>query len=219
MENIKLTELEHVKPADIEKRSFEIISSELTNMGISLEEKNAPFIMRAIHTTADFDYAETLKFSNGAVDILKSLIKSGANLVTDTRMAFSGINKKAALENNCQVYSYIDDLDLAKEAKNLGVTRSSLCMKKGMELDGPVIFVVGNAPTALVTIRELFDAGIYKPAFVIGVPVGFVNVVQSKEMIMETDIPYIVNQGRKGGSNVAAALVNAALYEIRKENQ
>lgn len=215
---MKLSDLEHVKPADIEGRSFEIIEAELADNGITLESEKAPFIKRAIHTTADFDYVETLTFSENAVAKLKELIKFGASIVTDTNMAFSGINKSVAHRFGCEVNCYMSDPTINYMAHDIGVTRSSLCMKKGMHLEGPVIFVVGNAPTALVTIRECYDSGEYKPAFVIGVPVGFVNVVQSKELIMDTDIPYIINKGRKGGSNLAAALVNAALYELLNEN-
>ena len=210
--------LEHIKPFDIEQRSFEIISEELASSGISLDSEKAPFIMRAIHTTADFDYISSLAFSNNAIAILKDLIRGGANIVTDTNMAFSGINKTELGRHGGNAYCYMSDPTINQIAIDGQVTRSSLCMKKGMRLDGPVIFVVGNAPTALITIREAYDIGDYKPAFVIGVPVGFVNVIQAKEMILETDIPYIINKGRKGGSNVAAALVNAALYEIRKED-
>ena len=209
--------LEHVKPAEIEGRSFEIITKELNEMGIKLDDVQSPFVKRCIHTSADFDYAQSLKFSDGAVDKLKELIRSGAHIVTDTSMAYSGINKSELGKYGGEAHCYISDTDISIAAKVSGVTRSSLCMKKGMSLEGPVIFVVGNAPTALVTIREEWDAGRYTPAFVIGVPVGFVNVVAAKEMIMETDIPFIVNAGRKGGSNIAAALVNAALYELRKD--
>lgn len=208
-------ELEYIKPIDIEKRSMEIIDGELKAMGITLEKEQAPFIKRAIHTSADFEYVDTLCFSDGAIDKLKDLLKSGANIVTDTSMAFSGINKSKVSSFGGETYCYISDPDINYAAHDLGVTRSYLCMKRAMRtLEGPVIFVVGNAPTALIAIKESYDAGDYKPAFVIGVPVGFVNVVQSKELIMETDIPYIINKGRKGGSNIAAALVNAALYSI-----
>ena len=211
-------ELEYIKPAEIEARSMEIIDGELADRGITLDEKKAPFIKRAIHTSADFEYADTLCFSDGAIDQLKALLRAGAHIVTDTSMAFSGINKTMVHSLGGDTHCFIDKPDINYAAHDLGVTRSSLCMTYAMRnIEGPIIFVVGNAPTALVAIREKYDKGDYKPAFVIGVPVGFVNVVQSKELIMETDIPYIINRGRKGGSNVAAALVNAALYEIRKE--
>ena len=214
--NVKL---EYLEPDKIEDRSFEIITQELNEMGIVLDTKEAPFIKRAIHTSADFEYAQSLAFSENAIEILKDLIKAGANVVTDTTMAFSGINKTELSKNGGNAYCYMSDPDINYAAHDLRVTRSYLCMKRGMKLEGPVIFVVGNAPTALLALREEYDSGKYKPAFVIGVPVGFVNVVQTKELILETDIPYIINRGRKGGSNVAAALVNAALYEIRKERE
>lgn len=212
--------IEYVKPVEIEARSMDIIDKELRQMGVVLEEKKAPFIKRAIHTSADFDYADTLAFTENAVDILKNLLKAGAHVVTDTTMAFSGINKTEVHNLGGEVHCFINEPDINYAAHDMGVTRSYLCMKRAMRtLEGPIIFVVGNAPTALIAIREAYDMKKYNPAFVIGVPVGFVNVVQSKELIMETDIPYIINKGRKGGSNIAAALVNAALYEIRKERE
>lgn len=206
--------IEHVLPAEIEKRSFEIITEELNNRGITLDEEQAPFIKRAIHTSADFDYASTLTFSSNAVSILKDLLKNGASIVTDTNMALTGINKKKLFETGSRGYCYMADEEVAEEAKKRGMTRASVSMEKAFSLEGPVIFVCGNAPTALITIRQFYDEGLYKPAFVIGVPVGFVNVEVAKELIVDTDIPYIINRGRKGGSNVAAALVNAALYQL-----
>lgn len=210
--------LEHVLPADIEKRSFEIISEELDKMNITLDEEKAPVIKRAIHTTADFDYAHTLKFSEGAVSLIKELIKAGAHIVTDTNMALTGINKKELAKYGCEIDCFMADEEVAKIAAERGVTRATVSMERAMAIEGPVIFVVGNAPTALVALRDAYDEGKYKPAFVVGIPVGFVNVEAAKELIMETDIPYIVNKGRKGGSNVAAAIINAVTYEMRKGN-
>ena len=206
---------ENIKPADIEKRSFEIIASELEAQNIALKADEAPFIMRAIHTTADFDYAHSLVFSDKAVSTLMDLIKSGASIVTDTNMTLSGINKKFLDKYGVQAYCSMADEDVAREAVQRGVTRASVSMERSMRLDGPVIYAIGNAPTALITLHEHLDE--YKPAFVIGVPVGFVNVEAAKELIINSDIPCIVNRGRKGGSNVAACLVNAALYSMNTE--
>ena len=209
---------EHVKPQDIEARSFEIIKAELDAMGISLDPEQDPVIRRAIHTSADFDYAETLFFSPGAVRIAKELIRSGADIVSDTNMALTGINKRKLAAYGGSARCYMADEDVAAEAKERGITRASVSMEhaaRDARASGrKTVFSIGNAPTALMTLREMHDKGIYTPDFVIGVPVGFVNVVEAKELILETDIPCIVNRGRKGGSNVAAAIVNAILYSM-----
>ena len=208
--------IEHVKPQDIEARSFEIIASELADMGIKLDEENDLIIRRAIHTSADFEYAKTLCFSEGAAAAARDLIRGGADIVTDTNMALTGINKKKLALYGGSVRGYMADEDVAAEAKERGVTRASVSMehaaRDAKESGRKTIFAIGNAPTALITLREMYDKGIYTPDFVIGVPVGFVNVVEAKELILGTEIPHIVNRGRKGGSNVAAAIVNALLY-------
>lgn len=204
--------MEKVLPKDIEKRSFEIIEQELGD--VQLDPLQKPIIKRAIHTTADFDYLKNLYFSKGAVEKLIEAIKNGADIVTDTNMAKAGINKKALGKFGGQVYCFMADEDVAEAAKRNGTTRAAASMDKAAKLNNNVIFAIGNAPTALVRLRELIDAGAIAPAAIIGVPVGFVNVVQSKEMIMETDVPQIVARGRKGGSNVAAAICNAVLYMI-----
>ncbi len=208
-------DIEYVKPGDIEKRSFEIITKELDERGISLPADTAPVIKRCIHTTADFDYAHTLVFSEDAVRVFADLIRSGATIVTDTNMALSGINKRELERYGCRAYCYMADEGVISEAAEREVTRASVSMERAMELYGPVIFVIGNAPTALITIREHMDSGDHTPAFVVGVPVGFVNVEAAKELIIETSVPHIVNRGRKGGSNVAAAICNAMLYMMR----
>ena len=210
--------IEHVRPADIEARSFEIIKAELDAMGISPDPEQDPVIRRAIHTSADFDYAETLFFSPGAVRTAKDLIRAGAGIVSYTNMALTGINKKRLASFGGSARCYMADGDVAAEAKERGITRASVSMEHAAadaKASGRrTVFAVGNAPTALVTLREMHDKGIYTPDFVIAVPVGFVNVVEAKELILETDIPCIVNRGRKGGSNVAAAIVNAILYSM-----
>ena len=208
-------ELEYVHPAEIEKRSFEIITSELEKMDKTLPEDRDYIIKRAIHTTADFDYADTMYFSEDAVDKALTLIKNRATVVTDTNMALSGINKKTLSSFGGDSVCYMADEEVCEVAKRTGCTRAAVSMEKASKIEKPVIFAIGNAPTALVKLREMYDAGIYRPAFIIGVPVGFVNVEAAKELIMDTDIPCIINRGRKGGSNVAAAIVNALLYRLR----
>ncbi len=203
---------ETIKPMDIEKRSFEIITQILGDR--KLDPENELVIKRAIHTTADFDYADNLVFSPHAVTRGIEALKGGCDIVTDTQMAKSGISKATLAKLGGEVHCFMSDPDVAAEAKARGVTRALVCMEKAAKLEKPCIFAIGNAPTALIRIRELMDAGELKPALVIGVPVGFVNVVESKELIIETDAPYIVARGRKGGSNVAAAIVNALLYQI-----
>ena len=209
---------EHIKPSDIEARSFEIIANELADMGIVLDPEKDPVIRRAIHTSADFDYANTLCFSDDAVRIAKDLMRSGADIVTDTNMALTGINKKRLAVYGGSARCYMADATVAAEAKERGITRASVSMEhaaRDAEASGrKTIFAIGNAPTALITLREMYEEGIFIPDFVIGVPVGFVNVVEAKELILETDIPHIINRGRKGGSNVAAAIVNALLYTM-----
>ena len=207
-------DIEYVRPSEIEKRSFEIISRELKDRGIALDERYAPVIKRCIHTTADFDYADTLVFSKDALDVFKSLIVNGAAIVTDTNMALSGINKKELEKYGCSIHCFMADEDIADEAVRRGVTRASVSMEKAMTMDKPVIFVIGNAPTALITLRESDDRG-YRPAVIVGVPVGFVNVEAAKELIINSDIDHVINKGRKGGSNVAAAICNALLYMMR----
>ena len=212
--------IEHVLPGDIEKRSFEIIAEELAEMGITLDPEQDLIIRRAIHTSADFEYAKTLTFSPDAVRIARELIAGGADIVTDTNMALTGINKKRIAGFGGSVRCYMADEAVAQEAKVRGITRASVSMEhaaRDIQKSGRrTIFAVGNAPTALITLRSMYDEGLFTPDFVIGVPVGFVNVVEAKELIVETDIPHIVNRGRKGGSNVAAAIVNALIYGMAK---
>lgn len=203
-------ELENVLPGDIEKRSMEIITSELPH---PIAEENADVIKRVIHTSADFDYADTLCFSPDVCAKTAELLqKGGVTIVTDTKMAWSGVNKAACKKLGVDVVCYISDEDVAEAAKENGTTRATASMDKAAKLSGPVIFAIGNAPTALVRLYELMEEGKLSPALIIGVPVGFVNVVQSKELILASKAPYIVARGRKGGSNVAAAICNALLY-------
>ncbi len=203
--------IENIRPEDIEKRSFEIIQSILGDR--QLPEEYEPIIKRCIHTSADFEYADSMYFSEGVVEKIGEAIKAGAIIVTDTTMAQSGINKKRIKEHGGEVLCFIGDEDVAKEAKERGVTRSYMSMEKAATLGKPVIFAIGNAPTALFAIVSLVAEKKLNPVAVIGVPVGFVNVVESKEKLIESGIPCIVARGRKGGSNIAAAIVNAIQYK------
>ena len=205
-------ELENVKPRDIEKRSFEIITEELGERVLPGDQEL--IIKRCIHTSADFDYADNLCFSEEAVAKAISAIKEGACIVTDTQMAKAGINKKALAKYGGEVYCFRADEDVAETARENGSTRATASMDKAAAMGKKLIFAIGNAPTALVRIYELIQEKKLDPELIIGVPVGFVNVVQSKELIMDTDVPYIVARGRKGGSNIAACICNALLYMI-----
>lgn len=206
------TELERILPGDIEKRSFEIITEELGER--ILDPENELVIKRVIHTTADFDYADSLIFSEHAVERAKTAIRDGVRIITDTNMGKAGINRTALQTWGCTVDCFMADEDVAEAARRLKTTRARASMEKAAELGEDCIFAVGNAPTALIRLCELIREGRIKPKLVVGVPVGFVNVVQSKEMILSLpDTPFIVARGRKGGSNVAAAICNALLYQ------
>jgi precorrin-8X/cobalt-precorrin-8 methylmutase len=208
-------ELENVLPRDIEKRSFQIITKELN--GKIIEDEKAPIIKRVIHTSADFDYADNLCFSEQVVTKTLEAIKRGACIVTDTRMGWSGINKKSLAKFAGEVYCFMSDEEVAVKARENKTTRATASMDKAALLNQELIFAIGNAPTALIRLYELIKEEKLRPSLIIGVPVGFVNVVQSKELIMSLDVPYIVARGRKGGSNVAAAICNALLYMLDEE--
>jgi precorrin-8X/cobalt-precorrin-8 methylmutase len=205
---------EYIKPMDIERRSMEIISERLGD--IKIKEENKDVLMRVIHTTADFDYVENLKFSDGAVDAGERALRNGAHIVTDTNMAFSGINKRLVKSLGGDVHCFMADPDVAGQSKARGVTRATVAVEKACTLKHDLIFAVGNAPTALIRLNDMIKRRKVKPKLIIGVPVGFVNVVEAKELIMAGDIPFIVAQGNKGGSNVAAAICNALLYKIKR---
>lgn len=208
-----LASLQHVRPADIEARSFEMIGEELAEMEIELDPENELVIKRAIHTSADFDYAKNLCFSPGATKLGVQALLDGTSIVSDTTMARAGINKRVLAKMGGEALCFIADEDIKLAAKETGLTRSAASMDKAAGMGKPLIFAIGNAPTALVRLYELITEGkMEKPALIIGVPVGFVNVVESKELIRSLDVPYIIARGRKGGSNVAASIVNALLY-------
>lgn len=212
-----LDHIEFVKPDEIEARSMAIITSELGTR--TWPEPELSIVKRCIHTSADFDYADHLFFSENAGTAGMEAIRQGACIVTDTMMAASGINKKRLGVFGGRVHCFMSDGDVAAEAVSRGITRSAVCMERGAAIEGPVIFAVGNAPTALIRLYELIREGAVRPQLIIGVPVGFVNVVESKELIIrlnqETGIPCIVARGRKGGSNIAAAICNALIYSVK----
>lgn len=206
--------IEQIKPMDIEKRSFAIITELLGDR--KLDPENELVIKRVIHTSADFDYADNLVFSPHAVQKGIEALRSGCDIVTDTQMAKAGINKTILRNLGGEVHCFMSDPDVAAEAKERGITRAIVSMERAAKLKKPCIFAIGNAPTALISLHEQMEKGLLHPALIIGVPVGFVNVVESKELIIGSSVPHIVARGRKGGSNVAAAICNALLYQIMR---
>ncbi len=199
-------------PMDIEARSMEIIESELQ---VELEEDIKPIVKRVIHATADFSFAENMRFTPEIVEYIHGLLKNGATIITDTNMALAGINKSALGRLGAKALCFVADDDVAKEAKARGVTRSFVSMEKALGIDGPKLLVCGNAPTFLLSLLEIAEnTGMPADTAVIGVPVGFVNVVEAKENLWDSGIPCIAAMGRRGGSNVAAAIVNALMYGI-----
>lgn len=206
-----LEKIEIVEPAKIEARSMEIITKELN--GRTWPEPEFSVIKRCIHTSADFDYADNLCFSKGAAALGAEALKNGISIVTDTRMAASGINKRRLMEYGGEVHCFIDAPDVAEEARRRGCTRAAVSMERAAALHENLVIAVGNAPTALIRLYELIEQGEILPVLIIGAPVGFVNVVEAKELIITAGVPYIVPRGRKGGSNIAAAICNALLYQ------
>ena len=209
-------ELEQVLPKDIERRSFEIITEELGDT--QLIPGTEPIVKRCIRTSADFDYAKNLVFSKDAVQKALDAIRQGASIVTDTQMGKSGINKKRHAKYGGEVFCFMSDEDVAIQAKTNGTTRAVASMEKAAKLNKKLIYAIGNAPTALIHLYEQVEKGIVDPELIIGVPVGFVNVVQSKELILKLeDTPYIIARGRKGGSNIAACICNALIYMLDED--
>lgn len=205
------------EPKEIEKRSFEIIKGELGEEFLaSYPEDRLPVLIRVIHTTADFSYRDRLYFSDDAMEAAEHAIRRGCPVVTDTTMAASGINKAAAGRCGMEIRCFIGDEDVKKAAEAQGITRSAASVDKAARLCPGCIYVVGNAPTALMRLCQLMDEGRIRPSLVIGLPVGFVNVEEAKELLIRSGIPCIVGRGRKGGSNVAAAVCNALLYRISR---
>lgn len=206
--------IENILPEEIEKKSFEIIQNELCDMNIKLNADEEMVIKRAIHTSADFSYAENLKFSQNSVKNSIEIFKNGCTIITDTNMVKSGINKGICEKLGIKVECFIADEDIIEIAKKEGTTRALASMEKAKKVNGNVVFAIGNAPTALIKVCEMIKNNEINPSLVIGVPVGFVNVVESKEMLLSmNNVNYIVAKGRKGGSNIAACIVNAILYQ------
>lgn len=202
--------LNKIAPEQIEAQSMEIIQSEMGPHDFTAEQ--LPIVKRCIHTSADFDYVRNLAFTPGAVEAGIAAIKGGCTIVTDTQMAKAGINKRVLEKFGGQAVCFMSDPDVAQEAKARGVTRAVVSMERAAKLSGTVILAIGNAPTALARACELVEEGAFSPALIIGVPVGFVNVVESKNICEQTPGEHIVARGRKGGSNIAATICNAMLY-------
>ena len=206
---------QHHLPADIERTSISIITRELDELGLTPQPETAAVVKRVIHTTADFDYAQNLRFTPGAVQAAVRVLQRGAGIVTDTNMALAGISRPGLAKLGCEAVCYMADPAVAEAAKQAGTTRAVAAMHRAAREHPGAILAVGNAPTALLTIAEEIEAGL-RPALVIGVPVGFVNVVESKETLFavceQHGVPAIAAMGRKGGSNVAAAICNALVY-------
>ncbi|MDD7795237.1 precorrin-8X methylmutase [Clostridium sp. 'White wine YQ'] len=202
--------MQYVKnPMEIELKSFEIIGKEMGEHSFNREELS--IVKRVIHTTADFEYKDLAYIREGAIEEAKRLLKSGVKIYTDTNMVAAGINKKALKDLGCEVITYVSLDEVAKKAKEEKTTRSMAAVSKAVE-EGVEFFVFGNAPTALFILKELYEERKASPKFIIGAPVGFVGAKESKEEIEKLDIPMITIRGRKGGSNVAAAIVNALMY-------
>lgn len=205
--------MEHLLPWDIERESFRIIGEELKERGICFPKEIRSVMYRVIHTTADFEYADTMTFTEEAVEKGKQALAGGAHIVTDTNMARAGINRRALEALGGELHCFMAEPDVAEEARRRQITRASASMERAAKINAPLIFAIGNAPTALFSLDRLIRRG-FRPALIIAVPVGFVNVVSAKEQILLSGVPAIVNRGRKGGSNVAAAICNALLYEL-----
>lgn len=206
--------MDYIKiPMDIEKKSFEIIGEEIGEHNFS--ERELAIVKRVIHTTADFQYKDILYIREGSIDSATELLKKGVTIYTDTNMAASGINKAVLKKLNCKVECFVGREDVAASAKERGITRSMAAVEKAVE-EGVEFFVFGNAPTALFKLKELTLAGKANPKFIIGAPVGFVGAAESKEEIEKLEIPMITIRGRKGGSNISAAIVNALMYMITR---
>ena len=206
---------QHHLPADIERTSMSIITEELAQRRLEVPPENAAVVKRVIHTTADFDYAQNLHFTPAAVAAGIAAMHEGVTIITDTNMALAGITKPGLKKLNGEAICYMADPAVAEAAKQAGTTRAVAAMHRAAREHPGAILAIGNAPTALLTIAEEMEAGL-RPALVIGVPVGFVNVVESKKVLFAAceryGVPAIAAMGRKGGSNVAAAICNALIY-------
>ncbi|KDR96512.1 precorrin-8X methylmutase [Peptoclostridium litorale DSM 5388] len=203
--------MDYIKvPGEIEKGSFEIISKELGDKDITGLE--GAVVKRIIHTTADFEYRDITLVHPDAIHAGIRAIKAGGSIYADTSMIMAGVNKKRLSSLGGEILNHVHDEDVAKKAKELGITRSMVALEKACTNSDIKIFAIGNAPTALFMLKKLIEEGKVKPDLIIGVPVGFVGAAESKDEIAKLDVPYIITKGRKGGSPVAAAIINALLY-------
>ena len=198
-----------MRPETIEQESMRIIESMIGGRYSGAEE-NLPLIKRVIHATADFDFLDSLYFSDNAVKTAREILKNNAVIVTDTLMLAAGISKKYKLKIICNVA----DENIKNEAERRGVTRSVVNIEHAVKNFPNAFYAIGNAPTALIRLCELIKNGEAEPGFVIGVPVGFVNVIEAKQMLETVEVPKIIAHGRKGGTTVACAIINALLYGI-----
>jgi precorrin-8X/cobalt-precorrin-8 methylmutase len=195
-------------PLEIERRSFEIIDAEVGPH--NYDARQWPVVRRIIHTTADFEFARSTCFSTGAIEAGIAALRGGARVLCDTNMVRAGVNKVRLAAFGSEIFCHVADAEVAAQAKAAGVTRSILATRKGAA-EGCRIFLIGNAPTALFELLELARAGQCDPALVVGVPVGFVGAEESKESLLASGLPYILCRGRKGGSAIAAAILNALM--------
>jgi precorrin-8X/cobalt-precorrin-8 methylmutase len=196
---------------DIEKKSFEIIDSEIGQHNYN--EMQWAIVRRVIHATADFDFAGKGKilFHERALDSVFDAIRNRCTIVTDVDMVLAAINKKSLSDLGLKTACYISDGKVAEEARRLGRTRSETAMRHAAkEMDGGIV-AIGNAPTALYEVINMVKEGAARPALVVGIPVGFVSAPESKEELAKTDVPFITNIGRKGGSPAASSIMNAIL--------
>lgn len=198
-------------PMEIENKSMNIIDEVMSDTDFN--EEQMIIAKRMIHTTGDFEYRKIIDFKSDFIDVAKEAIKEGTTIFTDTRMSYMGINKPALEKAGCKLACFIDDERVYKMSKELKTTRSSCAVDLAVE-EGIDVFVIGNAPTALFRVLELVKQGKINPKFIIGVPVGFVGAAESKEYLREFDLPQVSTIGNKGGSNVAASIVNALLYMV-----
>ncbi len=206
----------NLNPMGIESDSMEIISRELSHLHIP--EQYVSIVKRVIHTTADFEYAHLFEAHPNAVELAKKALHQSCRIYADTSMIVAGVSKPSLQKLGCELHCFVHDQEVVAEAKTQGITRSICGINKAAQDERFRIFVIGNAPTALVRLCELYAEGLVKPDLVIGVPVGFVGAAESKQMLKESGLPYLLIRGRKGGSTVGVAMLNALLYELIKRN-
>ena len=201
-------------PAAIEAESFRLIDAEVGPH--SYDRQQWPIVRRIIHTTADFDFAATTCFSPEAVAAAIKALRRGEKVLCDTHMVRAGVNKTRLATFGSELVCHVADPDIAREARGLGVTRSTLALRRGVE-EGCGLFLIGNAPTALFELLELARTGRARPSLVVGVPVGFVGAAEAKEALLASPLPFIPCRGRKGGSAIAAAILNALMLLAAEE--